>query len=108
MSESLIITAVLVAAGLIAGSIPLYRLIQHLEQRMAAVDKELDLLSEGWDLRFEDSLKNLDTALSKRIRKLEQKDGQTQNWINTTITCFENHQDQIDTLRDTVYGKGEP
>jgi len=43
--------------------------------------------------------------LNKRIRKLEQKDGQIQSWINTSVDCFENQQDQIDTLSVLVLGK---
>ena len=46
-----------------------------------------------------------EVKLNKRRRKLEQKDGQIQNWVTTSVDCFENQQDQIDTPHNTVFGK---
>ena len=49
--------------------------------------------------------RHVQESLNKRIRKLEQKDGQIKGWINTTVECFENQQDQLDTLGDQVFDK---
>ena len=48
-------------------------------------------------------LTSTQVGLNKRIRKLEQKDGQIQNWINITVDCFESQQDQLDTMSKQVF-----
>ena len=68
------------------------------------VKRAISLVSElGIDLNITYSATS--KILNKRLRKLEQKDGQIQNWVTTSVDCFENQQDQIDTLHNTVFGK---
>lgn len=68
------------------------------------VKRAISLVSElGIDLNI--TYAATSKILNKRLRKLEQKDGQIQNWVTTSVDCFENQQDQIDTLHNTVFGK---
>ena len=101
----IVLTIVGLTAGLALGlAYKVMQRVELMEMQLELHRKELGMLPLV-DKSLNEDILSTEVKLSKRIRKLEQKDGQIQNWVTTSVDCFENQQDQIDTLHNTVFGK---